>query len=212
MNFKLNKFGNKVSIFLALIITTLGCNSAWADSTSGWIVKGNGGGIVEGQTYSLFNTDQKSYLRYKDRTGANLGWSSDPNNNFMKVKRQTPSNQPLKCEEKFGLFIEKEWPMYDKQNYGINLSTRTSLSNPSWYQWQFKNCGGPGAFVNLNRPVELFNTAGNMTLVGCERVNGVNLCWTEDVVTFRGQNYRKSDVAGLVVAGKVAKEILSILK
>ncbi len=211
MNSKLNKSGTKASIFLALIATALNCSSVFAEPMTGWIIKGNGGGIVEGKNYSLFNTDQREHLRYKDRTGANLGWSKDMNN-FMQVKRQTPSNQPIKCEEKFGLFIEKEWPMYEKQNYGINLSTRTKLTNPEWYQWQFKNCGGSGTIVNLNRPIALVNTSANMTVVGCERLNGVNLCWTEDVVTFNGKNYRKSDVPSLVAAGKVAKAILILLR
>lgn len=211
MNSIFNKAGRKASIFLALIMTALGGNSAFADiSMTGWIVKGNGGGIVEGKNYSLFNTDQKEYLRYQDRSGGNLGWSKNANN-FMRVQRQTPSNQPIKCEEKFGLFIEKEWPMYETQTYGINLSTRTKLANSEWYQWKFQNCGSAGSPVNLNQPVSLVNTAANMTVVGCERLVGVNLCWTEDVVTFRGKNYRKADVKTLVGAGKVAVEILKLL-
>jgi hypothetical protein len=40
---------------------------------------------------------------------------------------------------------------------------------------------------------------------------GVNSCWAEDVVAFRGQNYRKADIKSLVAAGKVAKEILGLL-
>jgi hypothetical protein len=199
-----------VNAFLVLT-TTLFCNAALAkDPMNGWVVKGDGSNLSEGQKYSFFNTDQKEYLRYKNRTGVNLGWSKNLNN-FMMVKRQVASTEPIKCEEPLGLFIEKEWLMYEKQTFGINISTRSNLSNPDWYQWKFTNCGGTGSAVSLNQPLSLVNTKTGTALVGCERMIGVNLCWAEDVVAFRGQNYRKADIKSLIAAGKVAKEILSLL-
>jgi hypothetical protein len=129
----------------------------------------------------------------------------------MTVKRQNPSAAPLKCEEPIGLFIEKEWLMHEKQTFGINISTRTKLNNPDWYQWKFTNCGASGSTVNLNQAVSLVNTKTGTAVVGCERLVGVNLCWAEDVVTFRGSNYRKEDIKTLVKYGKVAIEILAIL-
>jgi hypothetical protein len=181
-----------------------------SDPMNGWKIEGGDSNLLEGKKYSFFNTDQKSYLRYKDRTGANLGWSGNPNN-FMMVKRENSSAAPIKCEEPIGLFIEKEWLMYEKQTFGINISTRTKLNNPGWYQWKFTNCGGGESVVKLNRPISLVNTQTGATVVGCERMVGVNLCWAEDVITFRGKNYRKEDIKTLVKYGKVAAEILSVL-
>ncbi len=196
---------------LVVLATTMFCIPTFADnSMKGWIIKGDGGNVSEDTRYSFFNTDQKNYLRYKDRTGANLGWSKNPNN-FMTVKRQNPTAAPLKCEEPIGLFIEKEWLIYEKQTFGINISTRTKLNNPDWYQWKFTNCGASGSTVNLNQAVSLVNTKTGTAVVGCERLAGVNLCWAEDVVTFRGSNYRKEDIKTLVKYGKVAIEILAVL-
>jgi hypothetical protein len=197
---------------LLVLATTMFCSPSLADnSMKGWIIKGNSSNVLEGSRYSLFNTDQKDHLRYKDRTGANLGWSKDPND-FMKFRRQNPSAAPLKCEEPIGLFIEKEWLIHEKQTFGINISTRTKLNNPDWYQWKFTNCGASGSTVNLNQAVSLVNVKTGTAVVGCERTFGVNLCWAEDVVTFKGQNYRKGDIKSLIEAGKVAREVLSAIK
>jgi hypothetical protein len=209
LNFNARKFFS-VNVFLALT-TVLVCSASLADtSMKGWIIKGEGNNLSEGKKYGFFNTDQKEYLRYQDRTGANLGWSKDLND-FMMVQRQTTSTEPIKCEETFGLFIEKEWLMYEKQRYGINLSTRTKLNDPSWYQWKFTNCGASGSPVNLNQPVSLVNTVANSSVVGCKRALGVNLCWAEDVITFRGKNYRKEDVKALIKAGLAPKDLLDRL-
>jgi hypothetical protein len=180
------------------------------DPMNGWKIEGSNGNLLEGQKYSLLNTDQKSYLRYQDRTGANLGWSGNPNN-FMMVKREKSSTAPIKCEEPIGLFIEKEWLIHEEQTFGINISTRTKLNNSGWYQWKFTNCGGSENVVKLNQPISLVNTKTGATVVGCKRLVGVNLCWAEDIITFRGKNYRKEDVKTLVKDGKIAIEILSIL-
>jgi hypothetical protein len=158
---------------------------------AGWIVEGSGTGIVEGQMYSLKNLDQGGYLAYQDRAGANFGWKSSANN-AMKIKRKTGSG-PIKCGEVFALFIEKEWMIYDKQNFGINLSSRSQLAKDEWYQWKFTGCTD-GAVIQLNQNVTLTNTVENDSLVGCKRTIGVNMCWANDVVTVRGKNYRKADV------------------
>ncbi len=163
----------------------------------GWEVKGGGAGIFEGARYSLYNLDQRLHLEEKDRTGANLGWTSGPNGH-MKVQRVVPSTGPLRCGERFGLFIEKEWVIYDQQTTGINLSTRTQLKpHDAAYQWEFTGC--PAGVVPLNAPVTLKNIRGNDSVVGCKRIWGVNLCWANDVTTIRGQNYRRMDVPGLGV-------------
>jgi hypothetical protein len=198
-----------VGAALVLAMTTFYNAALAGDPINGWSIKGDGSTLLEGKRYSFLNTDQKSYLRYQDRTGANLGWSANPNN-FMMVKRENSSAAPIKCEEPIGLFIEKEWLMYEKQTFGINISTRTKLNNPAWYQWKFTNCDGNGV-VNLDRPISLVNTKTGATVLGCKRLVGVNLCWAEDVITFRGKNYRKADVKTFVKSGAVVAEILPLL-
>ncbi|BAZ06608.1 hypothetical protein [Calothrix sp. NIES-3974] len=173
--------------FLTLLMTT---QVTSAKDMVGWKVMGNGSGIVEGQKYSLYNLDQKDYLGYKDRRGANLGWDSQPNSG-MKIKRQSGSGA-IKCGEKFALFIEKEWVIYDQQTTGINLSTRTQLADDR-YQWKFSNCQS-GEVIQLNKPVTLVNTVENDSVVGCKRVWGVNLCWADTVFTYDAQNYHKDAI------------------
>ena len=177
---------------------------------AGWKVFGGTNGIFEGFNYSLYNTDQKLYSRYEDRVGANLGWNSNLNN-AMKIKRLVSSSEPIKCEEPFALFVGKEWFIHGSQTFGINLTSRSSLTNPDWYQWRFTKCGAPGTVVQLNTSVALVNSKTNTAVVGCKRIWGVNLCWAEDVITFRGKNYRLQDIKSLVSKGLVSAEILKLL-
>lgn len=163
-----------------------------ARDMDGWRIEGSGTGIVEGQKYSLYNLDQTAYLGFKDRTGANLGWDGTANNGFV-VNRKGNGTGPIKCGEVFAFFVEKEWIIYEKQRFGINLSSRTKLANDAWYQWKFTSCKD-GEVINLNQPVTLTNTVENDSLVGCKRATGVNLCWADDVATVRGKNYRKADI------------------
>jgi hypothetical protein len=188
---------------MAVVATVLSAEAAFAKDMTGWVVRGSGTSIVEGQTYSLYNTDQKQYLQETDRTGANLGWEASPNK-AMKVKRQSGAG-PLRCGENFALFVEKEWVIYGSQTVGINLTTRTQLA-PDRYQWQFSNCV-PGAVVKLNQPVTLKNTVANDSVVGCKRFWGVNLCWADTVFSWDGTNYHKDAIpawvkAAAIVAGK----------
>jgi hypothetical protein len=156
----------------------------------GWIFSGDGAGIHEGQKYSMYNTDQKAFLVMQERRGANLGWKGSAPSNIV-IKRQSGSG-PLKCGDIFAFQVDgKEWVMYDHQTFGINLSTRTKLTNPAWYQWKFTSCA-PGAMIPLNTPVSLTNTVENDALVGCKRAWGVNMCWANDVKTVLGLNYRRN--------------------
>lgn len=173
--------------FLALLLTT---EIASAKEMAGWIVKGSGSGIVEGQKYSLFNLDQKSHLGYKDRRGANLGWDTQPNSG-MKIKRQSGSGA-IKCGETFALFIEKEWLIHEKQTTGINISTRTQLADDR-FQWKFTGCQ-TGQVIPLNQSVTLTNTVANDSVVGCKRIWGVNLCWADTVFSYDGKNYHKDAI------------------
>jgi hypothetical protein len=173
-----------------------------AKEVKGWIVSGSGQGIVEGQKYSLYNTDQRLYLQEQDRWGANLGWT-DKQNMFMKVQRITPGSGPIKCGELVGVFIEKEWMIHERQDYGINVSTRTKLDpNNAAHKWQFTNCKAQGDMVPLNTPIGLFSMNAGDSMIGCKRVAGVNACWADDVMTFKGKNYRKAD-AGKILGAAV---------
>ncbi|NOU29456.1 MAG: hypothetical protein HOO96_16250 [Polyangiaceae bacterium] len=156
---------------------------------AGWRVEGTGTGIVDGQKYSLFNLDQKGYAKMQDRAGLNLGWTPSANN-AMAIKHK--GSGPLKCGEVFALFVEKEWLMYDKQRFGINLSSRTQLKD-EYYQWKFTSCT-EGEVIQLNTPVTLTNTKENDCLVGAKRAIGVNVAWCDDTTTVRGKNYRSADV------------------
>ncbi len=197
-SYYVHRFLQSGAVFMVgtLLVLGLAVSPVGAIDMVGWEVKGGGTGIFEGARYSLYNLDQRLYLEEKDRAGANLAWTSGPNGH-MKVQRVVPSTGPLRCGERFGLFIEKEWVIYDRQSTGINLSTRTQLSpQDSAYQWEFTGCSGP---VPLNVPLTLKNIRGNDSVVGCKRIWGVNLCWANDVTTIRGQNYRRMDVPGLGV-------------
>jgi hypothetical protein len=168
----------------------LGAGSAGAKEMAGWQVRGSGAGIVDGQSYNLFNTDQANYLRYGDRWGANYKWEATANNR-MKISRKGGGTGPLKCGEVFALFIEKAWVIHERQEYGINLSSREAGPNESHYQWQF-SCPA-GQTVALNESLTLTSTVTKDALVGCERALGVNVCWANDTVTLRDRNYRKAD-------------------
>jgi len=188
----------KTHLVKLVVVTALGLagsltssRDAEAREMGGWRIEGSGSQLMENQRYSIYNLDQTSYWGFKDRAGANLGWDSSPNNGMM-VKRKNGGSGPVKCGEVFGIFIEKEWVIYEEQRLSINLSTRTKLAQDAWYQWKFTNCKD-GEPVALNQTVTLTNTRENDSLVGCKRALGVNLCWADDVITVRGKNYRKAD-------------------
>ena len=165
-----------------------------AREMTGWRVVGSGpAGIVEGQRYSLYNLDQRDYLRYRDRSGANLGWSSAANH-AMRVKRQSGTG-PIKCGEVFALFIEKEWILYGKQTTGINLTSRTQQTDEA-FQWKFGGCQS-GQVIGRDQAVTLVNIKGADSVVGCKRVWGVNLCWADTTVTVRGQNYHRDALSSI---------------
>jgi hypothetical protein len=186
-----------VSVLLTVVLFVPG---AHAKEMKGWIISGEGEGILEGQQYNLYNTDQKGYLLEKNRMGANLGWGAKENH-YMRVQRITPGTGPIKCGETVGVFIEKEYIIYDKQTFGINMSTRTKLDpNDTAHQWQFTNCKTEGAVVPLNTPVGLFSLKEKDALVGCKRVKGVNLCWAEDIRIHKGKNYRIADAKSILGA------------
>ena len=168
-------------VLLTSLATLFATQTAFATGSKDWIIKGTGSNIYEGRRYDMLSVDQNAYLKYQDRTGANFGWSNYLGG-YMQIKRQYPSSAPLKCGETFALFVDKEWAIYEKQTYGINLSSRTRLTDPRWYQWRFANCGGYGTPISLNQRVTLVNNVANDAVVGCKRVAGVNLCWGKTVV------------------------------
>lgn len=174
----------RLSTFI-VSLTTLFASNAMAGMPEDWIVRGDGP-IVDGKIFSLCSEDQGGCLRIKDRTGANIGWTQNPNN-FMRIERASGGDQPLKCGENFALFIHKEFLIYEKQTFGINLSSRTK--NNGYYQWKF-DCGS--GEVPTNQPLVLKN--GDNAIVGCRRTTGVNICWAGDVLTLPAiGNVREAD-------------------
>jgi hypothetical protein len=190
-------------LLMGLMATVLSAESAFARDMPGWQVRGVGTSIVEGRTYSLYNTDQERYLQEQDRTGANLGWEVAANH-AMKIKRQSGVG-PLRCGDTFALFVEKEWVIYGAQTTGINLTTRTQLAADR-YQWQFGNCV-PGAIIGLNQSVTLKNTVAKDSVVGCKRIWGVNLCWTDTTFSWAGKNYHMAAIPPWVRAEAIAARL-----
>ena len=179
--------------------------AAQAKEMVGWklLNPGNNSLISTGVVYQLYNTDQESNLILKDRTGANLGWNrSAPAN----AQFQTKDGGPITCGKPFALMLGsgggsagyKVGPngsnaiMYEKQYVGINLSDRGQLKD-SYYQWKFVGCS-EGTSLDATKPLVLFNTVANDSLVGCWRTLGVNLCWAGDTVTVKGYNIRSGDL------------------
>jgi hypothetical protein len=180
----------KTLIAVGAMSVLLSAQAANAKEMLGWTVKGNGLFVNSGQTYSLYNTDQEGYLKYQDRTGANLGWVDRPNQ-AVKFQRQSGTGA-IKCGEKFAMFVDKEWFYYGSQTFGINLTSSKTLK-PEHYQWEFSQCI-KGLPIALHLPVTLRNTKENDSLVGCKRIFGVNLCWADDVVTVLFKNYHKNAI------------------
>ena len=174
----------KAALYSGLLAISL-MNVANAGMPDDWIVKGSGS-IVDGASFSLCSDDQKGCLRYKDRNGVNLGWTSGENG-FMRIERSSNQDKPLQCGEKFSLFIQKEYLIYERQLFGINLSSRTRTNGYS--QWSF-DCGTGN--VPTNQPLVLKHN--DTPIVGCRRVAGINLCWAGDAINLpHFGNVREAD-------------------
>lgn len=182
----------KTQVLTTLLISGILSNVTYAGNPADWIVKGEGS-IIDGKRFSLCSEDQGGCLRIKERPGANIGWTSGEND-FMRIERSSGGDQPLKCGENFAIFIEKEYLIDEVQNFGINLSSRTK--NKGYYQWTF-DCGD--GEVPTNQVIALRNN-NHSPIVGCKRVNGVNLCFSGDVRTLPSVgNVRTADISKLNV-------------
>ncbi len=166
---------------VAAAMATMGATTvAEAGEAEGWIISGGqGAAVTEGTGINFYNMDQKGYLDYKDRWGANLGWTKGPTGNIEIKRKPGAGTGPLKCGELFAFKVDNEWIIYGKQNFGINLTSRTKLDDNS-YQWKITKCAA-GQAVQKGAPVSLTNTKGNDAVVGCKRPAGVNLAWSDDV-------------------------------
>lgn len=172
------------------LVGAMVAGEASAREVAGWKVEGSGAGVQEGAKYKLFNLDQASRIAFADRWGANWGWKSGTGPNVVFKKKD--GGGAIKCGDVFALMIDNRAMVYQKQDWGINLSDRTKLDKDEYYQWKFTGCTA-GAPIPLNANVNLTNTVENDTLVGCKRAKGVNLCWSDDMKTVRGKNYRTAD-------------------
>lgn len=153
----------------------------------------NGAPLYEARTYSFYNRDQKLYLGYQDRAGANLGWDAARNNGFV-IKRKQPNSGPLRCGEIFAISIEGAWVTYESQTTGINLTTHKRpvgyVDSDAWYQWTVSYCRS-GQVIFADSPISITNTVARDAFVGCKRLWGVNLCWADTTVTVMNLNYHK---------------------
>jgi hypothetical protein len=194
--YSINRRSSSLICLLTLFGMALAVSTAHADP--GWKVVGDGNGIIEGQTYSFYNIDQGLYLKWKDRKpGANLAWDGQPNNR-MKVKRtKAGGSGPLKCGEPFYLQIDKSYVGYTKQPTGMNLTTNPTPkddSSTSTWTWDFSNstCSA-GDVVPLNTPLTWKRAVGKDPIEGCDRLHGVNLCWSSDIKRINGKNYNGTE-------------------
>ena len=188
MKKQLVRFGLLAAVGLFGALLT---GEASARDVAGWKVEGSGSSIQEGAKYKLFNTDQSTRLVFDDRWGANWGWNGNASPNTV-FKRKSGGSGPIKCGDVFAIVTDNRAVIYGKQDWGINLTDRTKLDKDEYYQWKFTGCTA-GQPVSLNATVTLLNTVENDTLVGCKRAKGVNMCWSNDMVTVRGKNYRRAD-------------------
>ena len=175
----LNVFGLAACAFLA--VASVG-SSAEAKEAEGWKLSGGSGSqITSGTGYNLYNIDQKSFLDYKDRWGANLGWHGTAENNIeIKVK----GGGALTCGALFAMKVDNEWLKYGHQNVGINI-TSTKTFGDDLYQWKIVKCTA-GQPVAKDTAIAIMNTKENDSLVGCKRPAGVNLAWANDVTSKAG--------------------------
>jgi hypothetical protein len=156
---------------------------AQAKDAEGWKISGgSGSSITSGTGYDLYNIDQKLFLDYKDRSGANLGWQGTSQRN-VEIKRKD-GDGALKCGDLFAFKVDGEWIKHGKQWSGINLTSKKAFSD-DLYQWKITKCQA-GTEVRKDQPISLTNTKANDAVVGCKRPAGVNLAWASDVQTKMG--------------------------
>lgn len=160
--------------------TTAG--SAEAKEAEGWKISGGPDGastITSGTGYNFYNIDQKLFLDYKDRAGANLGWQGKAQKN-VEIRRKDGAGT-LKCGDLFAFKVDGEWIKHGHQYTGINLTSSKAFSD-DLFQWKITKCTA-GSEVKKDQPISLTNTKANDAVVGCKRPLGVNLAWAEDVET-----------------------------
>ena len=163
----------------ALALTTV-AGSAEAKEAEGWKISGgSGSSITSGTGYNFYNIDQKQFLDYKDRAGANLGWQKSAQAN-VEIRRKDGAG-PLKCGDLFAFKVDGEWIKHGHQYTGINLTSSKAFSD-DLYQWKITKCAA-GTEVKKDQPISLTNTKANDAVVGCKRPLGVNLAWASDVET-----------------------------
>lgn len=168
----------------ALIAATTASTPAEAKEAEGWKISGgSGSSITSGTGYDLFNIDQRLFLDYKNRTGANLGWQSASQKN-VEIRRKDGAG-PLKCGDVFAFKVDNEWIKHGRQRWGgINLTSTKSFS-ADLFQWKITKCQA-GTEVKKDQAISLTNTKTNDAVVGCKRPVGVNLAWANDVETKLG--------------------------
>lgn len=140
------------------------------------------GTLESGEKTSLFDTFNKSFVRYGKRAmGINLTWSSKEPAGNIELHKATPG--VINYGDKVAIRVnEGGFLKYGKRSTGINLNWVSSNTTEKPYEWEVRG-GTAGTPVPTNTRVRLFNTVENDNLVYCRRPTGINLGWAKDCTT-----------------------------
>lgn len=137
------------------------------------------GTLKSGEKVSLFDTYNKSFVKYGKRTsGINLTWSStDPLRN---IELHKEGGGEIRYGDKVAIRVDGGgFLKYGDRRWGIKLNWVSSNTSEKPYEWEVR--GGPtGQPVQKNKPIRLYNAAENDNVVYCRRPWGINLAWAKD--------------------------------
>jgi hypothetical protein len=138
-----------------------------------------GGTLKSGDKVSLFDSYNKSFVKYGERTsGINLTWDSkDPLRN---IELHKPGGGVIRYGDKVAIRVDGGgFLKYGDRRWGIKLNWVSSNASEKPYEWEVRG-GETGQPVPKNKPVRLFNTVENDNVVYCRRPWGINLAWAKD--------------------------------
>jgi hypothetical protein len=135
-----------------------------------WAVNWNEGNTLNASTeYELVNLTG-GRIGYKDRTGADLGWTGSGGNFEFRRGNRDHRSTPLKSTDVVAIynFKTKKYLVNEGQTFGINLG----WSSTPKYEWRVQpmRSGQRDTF-------SLYNTSARDFLVYGERTFGINLDW-----------------------------------
>ena len=115
-------------------------------------------------------------MKYDDRLGVNLNWTSSLSTNNVRLLRQAGAGA-IRYGDIVSVGVQDgsnwEYLVYESQNVGINITSKT---NRPQFNWRFEG-GTVGAEVGAGTAVRLVNLTNSQAVVYCPRPAGVNLAW-----------------------------------